>query len=47
MAVIGDPEKRRKFDMGVDPNDQASGGFSGFGGHGMHGGMDIDPSEIF
>lgn len=39
-AILSDPEKKRMFDSGVDPNDHES----GMGGH-SH--ADVDPSQIF
>ena len=41
--VLSDPEKKRMYDAGVDPNDPnaGAGGFSGFGGDGFAGMGDI------
>ena len=56
-AVLSDKEKRRQYDLGVDPNDPtggysdfSSGGMGGMGGGGVHSsfnGMNVDPNEIF
>ena len=40
-AVLSDPEKRRKYDSGVDLEDMENGGGASFQG------ADIDPSQIF
>ena len=41
-AVLSDPDKRRMYDSGVDPNDPNAGGFGGASGFGMG-----DMSDIF
>ena len=40
-AVLSDPDKRRMYDSGVDPNDPNAGGFGGASGFGMGGMSDI------
>ena len=42
-AVLSDPDKRRMYDSGVDPNDPNAGGFGGASGFGM-GDMSAPPS---
>ena len=40
--VLSNHEKRKQYDLGIDPNDQNGGGFQGGGTH-----MNFDPFEMF
>jgi DnaJ family protein C protein 7 len=40
---LTDADKKRQYDLGVDPNDPTS----GFSGGDFSGGMNVDPNEIF
>lgn len=42
-SILTDAEKKRQYDLGVDPNDPTS----GFSGGDFSGGMNVDPNEIF